>query len=184
MRHEAPNRWRGLVIGLAGGLVGTAVMGGFWGVLQKVAGSDPRAATREGDAHPLDDISLIGKHAGDDESSTAAVGRIAYERLAGSPPESDETKATLSYVVHYGFGALHGGMYGAWSEGLDQAPFTSGSLYGTGLWLSSDEAAISLLGLAPGPGKYPLAQHASRLGAHLAYGIGTGVTTSILRRLL
>jgi len=172
------------VIGLAGGLVGTAVMGGFWGALQALVGADPRATTRDDGPHPLDDVSLVGKQAGDDESSTAVIGRIAYERLAGSPPESDETKATLSYVVHYGVGAMNGGLYGAWSEGLDGGPLASGALFGTGLWLAADESLISLLGLAPGPTKYPLSQHVSRLGAHIAYGLGTGVTTAILRRIL
>ncbi|MEJ7762672.1 MAG: DUF1440 domain-containing protein [Thermomicrobiales bacterium] len=182
MRHDA-NPWRGIVIGLVGGIAGTVVMGGFWRATQALAGADPRAAVRDDGPHALDDISIAGKHAGDDESSTAAIGRIAYERLTGGPPESDETKATLSYVVHYAFGALNGGLYGAWAEGIDGGPIASGALFGTGLWLAADEATISLLGLAPGPTKYPLAQHASRLGAHIAFGIGTSLTTSLLRRI-
>lgn len=183
MRHDA-NPWRGMVIGFAGGLVGTAVMGGFWGLTQAITGTDPRAATRDAGPHALDDISIAGKNAGADESSTAAIGRIAYERLVGKAPESDETKATLSYVVHYAFGALNGAAYGAWAEGIDGGPIASGALFGTGVWLAADEATVSLLGLAAGPTKYPIGQHASRLGAHIAYGIGTSLTTALLRRVL
>lgn len=72
------NPWRGVVIGLVAGVAGTVAMGGYWSVVTRLTGSDPRAATREGGPHPLEDISLIGTHHGDDESTTAAMGRIAY----------------------------------------------------------------------------------------------------------
>lgn len=179
-----PNRWRGFLLGIAGGAVGTVAMGRYWGAATALTGSDPRAATREGGPHPLDDISLIGRHHGEDESSTAAIGRIAYQGIAGEAPESEETKGLLSYLVHYGYGSLQGGLFGLATAGRGGETLPLGALYGGGMWLLGDEGAVSLLGLTAGPGKYPLNQHLHRLGAHLVYGLATAGTTVGLRRLL
>lgn len=184
MGAERPDRWKGYVVGLIGGAVGTLAMGGYWRALQSVLGSDPRSATRAGGPHALSDISLIGIHHTDDESSTAAMGRIAYTALAGKPPAAGETTATLSYVVHYGYGTAQGGLFGALSSGQGDRALAEGAAYGTGMWLVGDELGISLLGLADGPGTYPLSQHVARWGAHLVYGLTVAATTSLLRRLV
>jgi hypothetical protein len=180
---HGPNRWQGFVVGIAGGAVGTVVMGGYWKAVTALAGTDPRAQTRAGGPHPLDDISLVGRHHGEEESSTAAMGRIAYRGIAGQDPSSDETKSLLSYLVHYGYGSLQGGVYGALSDGGGGREVSEGAAFGTGMWLLGDELAVSLLGLADGPGKYPLGQHAARWGAHVAYGLAAAATTATLRRL-
>lgn len=178
------NRWRGFLLGLVGGAVGTAAMGGYWGAATALTGSDPRAETRDGGPHPLDEISLVGTHHTPEESTTAAMGRIAYTRVAGAPPESEETKGLLSYLVHYGYGSLQGGLFGALTSGSGAGIVPGGLLYGSGLWIVGDEATGSLLGLADGPGKYPLAQHLHRLGAHLTFGVATAAVTALLRRVL
>jgi hypothetical protein len=185
MRRHDPRRnpWRGFVLGLLGGGTGTAAMGGYWRVATALVGEDPRARTREGGSHPLDDISLVGRHHTAEETSTAAMGRIAYARIAGRPPESDEAKSLLSYAVHFGYGTLQGGVFGALSEGSGAPAALAGPAFGTGLWLFGDEGAVSLLGLAPGPGRYPLTQHLHRWGAHLTYGLVAALATALLRRL-
>ena len=187
-RHQSQpppirNRWRGFVLGLLGGIAGTVAMGGYWRLATAVTGGDPRAATRDGGPHPLDDISLVGTHHTPEESSTAAIGRLAYARLAGQPPEQDETKSALSYVVHYGFGAVQGGLFGAFTAaGSPARSVAAGPAFGTAVWLGADELGVSLLGLADGPAKYPVSQHLHRWGAHLAYGLGFGLATAALRR--
>ncbi len=178
------NPWRGAVIGLAAGIAGTVAMGGYWSIATRLTGSDPRAATREGGPHALEDISLIGTHHGDDESTTAAMGRIAYTRLGGKPPEAEETASTLSYLVHYGYGATQGGCYGALTDGKDVSIVAGGLAFGTGLWIGGDELAGSLLGLAAGPGAFPVAQHLHRWGAHLTYGVAVALVTRLLRALV
>lgn len=179
-----PNRWRGFVLGVAGGVVGTIAMGGYWRAATALAGKDPRAETRQDGSHALDAISLVGTHHAPDESSTAAVGRLAYATLAGKPARTAETRATLSYLVHYGYGATQGGFFGALTVDRDGQAGRDGAIFGTGLWLLGDELAMSLLGLADGPGKYPLGQHLHRWGAHLVYGVTTAVTTKLLRWLV
>lgn len=180
---DQPNRWRGFLLGLVGGAVGTMAMGGYWKAATALVGKDPRAVGREDGPHALDSISLIGRHHGEEESSTAAIGRIAYAVVAGKAPQTDETKAALSYLVHYGYGSLQGGLYGALTGEPGRREVIDGAAYGTGLWLLGDELAIPLLGLADGPGKYPLGQHLHRWGAHLCYGLATAATTKALRWL-
>ena len=182
--HDTPNRWQGLVLGIAGGALGTMAMGGYWKAAQALTGEDPRTLANEGGSRPFDDISLVGTHHSPEESSTAAMGRIAYEQLAGKPPESEETKSTLSYVVHYGYGSLQGGLYGATRSGAAPPDVPGGLAFGTGMWLFGDELGASLLGLADGPSKFPPKQHLHRLAAHLVYGLTVAATTRVLHRLL
>ena len=160
-------------------------MDGYWKVAPAWAGKDPRAETRGDGPHALDDVSPIGQHHGAEESLTAAIGRVVSEQFAGAPPEAAETKTALSYIVHYGYGSLQGGIYGVatGADGFAQDVAT-GPGFGTALWLFGDELGVSLLGLADGPGKYPLSQHLYWWGAHLPYGLATALTTAPLRRLV
>lgn len=171
MFDEQPNRWKGFVLGMAGGVAGTVAMGGYWKALTSALGSDPRMETLDDGIEALEDMSLVGEHHTEEEASTAAMGRIAYERVAGQPPESDETKSLLSYEVHYGYGAAQGALYGAVTGGRGSRDVRDGVLFGTALWLLGDEGFVSLMGLANGPGNYPLKQHVSRWGAHVVYGL-------------
>ena len=182
MNEHEPNRWKGFVLGVLGGVAGTVAMGYYWKAATALAGKDPRMETTDAGPDALESIALIGKHHQDDESSTAAIGRIGYRSLAGAEP-GQETKATLSNVVHFGYGPMVGGVYGALRATAPAPDFRGGLLYGTALWLLGDELGVSLLGLAEGPARYPLAQHLHRLGAHLTYGVAMAATTRVLDRL-
>jgi len=177
-----PNRWKGLVLGTIGGIAGTIAMGYYWQAATALVGQDPRQETSD-EPGALDSISLVGKQHRDDESSTAALGRIGYRALAGAEPDG-ETKTTLSYLVHYGYGALTGGLYGALRGAGPLLDLRGGAFFGIGLWLFGDELGVSLLGLAEGPTTYPPGQHAHRFGAHVAYGLGVAATTRLLHRLV
>ncbi len=184
MFNHKPNRWKGLVLGLAGGVFGTVAMGGYWSALTSILGSDPRMETLDDGVDALEDISLVGQQHKEQEGSTAAMGRIAYEQVAGEAPSSEETQSLLSYEVHYGYGAIQGGLYGAITGGRGSRDLSNGVLFGTALWLLGDEGLTSLLGLANGPGNYPVKQHVSRWGAHVVYGVATAVTVKVLRKIL
>ena len=184
MFRREPNRWKGFVLGVAGGAVGTVAMGGYWSALTAILGSDPRMETLDDGIEALEDVSLVGQQHTEDEGSTAAMGRIAYEQIAGEPPRSEETKSLLSYEVHYGYGAAQGGLYGAVTGGRGSRDVSDGVLFGTALWLLGDEGLISLMGLANGPGNYPLKQHVSRWGAHVVYGLVTAIAVKVLRKAL
>ncbi|HET8522621.1 MAG TPA: hypothetical protein VFL82_05260 [Thermomicrobiales bacterium] len=180
---QQPNHWKGALLGLIGGAAGTYVMGEHIKLVTRVLGSNPLARTVGDGPHALDHISLIGTHHHPDESSTAALGRIAYHTLTGQDP-NDETKNVLSYLVDYAYGSLQGGVYGAFTGGSIPKNMIAGPVFGTIIWLLGDEGAVSLLGLADGPTKFPLSEHLHRWAVHIAYGTATAATTTALRRVL
>ena len=182
--EHQPNRWKSFVLGITGGAAGVAAMGYYWRAVTSLTGADPRQATNTSGPHALDDIAVAGQHHQQGESSTAAVGRIADEAATGKEPKK-ETKETLSNVVHWGYGTLIGGVYGAARGAAAPAPDVLGGLtYGAGVWLFGSELAVPLLGLAPGPTTQPLSSHAYALGAHFVYGLTTAAVTQVLYRLL
>lgn len=56
-----------------------------------------------------DDINLFGRKYREGESSTETVGRLLYERTTGQEPKP-QTQNLLSYLVHWGYGLLQGGI--------------------------------------------------------------------------
>jgi hypothetical protein len=176
----------GLLLGASGAVVGLAAMRLYWlhaaPLLKQMPTTLPPSRKTQsglGPGLPLDDISIVGKQHREDESSTAAVGRIAYEGATGHPPD-DRTRSRLSYGVHWSYGILMGGLYGMLRRSAGFPDLPGGLLYSTGLWLFGDELAVPLLGLQGGPTAASPSDHANRLGAHLAYGVATAATTQAM----
>jgi hypothetical protein len=180
--HHEPNRWKGFVLGALRATAGVIAMQYYWKAVAAATGGDPR--TQDGRSGPpaLDDISLVGSHHQSDESTTAAIGRIGYQAVTGQAP-SDETKETLSYLVHWGISMLAGGAYGAVRGPAALPDLTGGLALGIGLWLFGDELAMPLLGLGDGPAAYPPAVHTHGFGAHIPFGLATAVTTQVLQQM-
>jgi hypothetical protein len=184
------NRWRGFFIGMAGSLAGLMAMRAYW---QYVAPKIEETVDLGGkNAYPqqadLDNISVVGQQHKEEESSTAALGRMLYQTLTGKEPRSKETKELLSYLVHWGYGLLQGGMYGAMRGANDRGKkhgldLMGGTAFATGLWLLGDEVAVPMLGLQEGPTAVSPTAHINRLGAHLAYGLATATTTRLLSKV-
>ncbi|MFW6097761.1 MAG: hypothetical protein ACOC9Z_06780 [Chloroflexota bacterium] len=185
MASNEGNRWKGLVLGFFGGIVGLLAMRIYWQKVQQLTGHDPRTDYDESDVpdtEALDDISVVGKQKKEGESTTAAMGRILYDQFKGEEP-GEETKSALSYLVHWLIGMSGSAVYGAMRT---KAPVVDveGSLgLATGLWLFGDELTGPLLGLSPGPTAYPPQMHLHTWGAHVAYGVASALATQLLYRL-
>lgn len=125
-------------------------------------------------------ISPWGRQHLDGESSTAAIGRIAFERLLGRSP-SDRTKEALSWAVHFTYGVSVAALFAA----IRRRPriVRDGFWYGAALWLFGDELAVPLLGLADKPTAYHPTHHAQAFAQHVAFGIATAAATRGLERL-
>lgn len=178
------NHWKGFVLGVVGAAAGITAMKYYWQGVTSVTGKDPRSEPNTSDMHALDDIAVAGEHHKPGESSTAAIGRLAYEATADKEPKK-ETKEMLSNAVHWGYGLFVGGLYGAVRGGSSKLIDVPGGLaYGTGLWLFGSELAVPMLGLSKGPTTESLAGHAYGLGAHFAYGLATAATTQLLYKVL
>ena len=181
MSNKDLSQKKNMITGLVGSVAGLMAMRLYW---HKVAPLiNEHISDEPMPSDQLDDISLVGKQYEEDESSTAALGRMAYEKLVGQEPD-DKTKEFLSYATHWLFGLLQGGTYGSLVRKLPGADVLGGLLFGTALWLFGDETAVPALGLQKGPTAVSPAQHVNRLGAHLAYGLGTAAVAQLLRRAL
>ncbi len=178
-----PNPWKGFLLGAVASITGTLAMGYYWKAVTAVRGKDPRTESNDSNLHALDDISLVGTHYKKGESSTATIGRLLYQLFSGKEPASEETRTTLSNLVHYSYGMMMGGVYGATREAAQVADIPAGLSFGSGLWLTS-EVALPALGLSAGPTTQSLASHAYGLGAHFVYGLATATTANLLGRVL
>ena len=180
-RTVKPNPLEGFALGLVGANLGLLAMT----LYQNYAAKPIFEASPEADKNPsgsLDSISAVGKLHKDDESSTAAVGRMVHEKVTGEPPKTDNAAKAMSYAVHWGFGMLMGGLYGALrsGKGSGSSDLGVGLAYGTGLWAIGDELAVPILGLQEGPTKSPKTMHANRLVSHLLYGAGLAIGTQAI----
>ncbi len=195
-----PNLYRGAVLGLVGGVVGVLAMGQYWVRIAPLL--TPRSEDAEGDGgeaqqpqpdqpqpdQPQPDqnvISPFGQQHESGETSTAAMGRIAYQSVTGKTPGT-ETRIALSEGVHWGFGILSGALYGALTARHSHLPAASpltGAVFGAALWALNDEGLVPLLGLQDGPAASPASGHLNRLGAHVFYGAALGMGVWALDRI-
>ncbi|MFC6665816.1 hypothetical protein ACFP9V_11015 [Deinococcus radiopugnans] len=89
--------FRNIVIGLVGGAVGTLAMGQYWTRVAPLLQDDEGESS--GDHKPTPDrhsIAPLGQLHAPGESSTAALGRLAYEAAEGHTPKKEGTRTALS----------------------------------------------------------------------------------------
>ncbi len=170
----ANSTWKRYLIGLAGGVAGTAAMDLYQRAIKR-NGSTPSEPPK------MHDISVVGRKHEPDESATAALGRLAYRSIKGADPDP-KTKTRLSYLVHWGYGIDMGGTYAVLRGRKRHLDWAGGLAFGAALWALGDELAVPLLGLAEGPKAYPKRLHAETLGAHLVYGATTAAVSQLLER--
>ena len=166
----------GIVAGAIGGLVASWMMNLFIAdagpkIRQVVQGMDGKpsghGASRETDEEPKEDATM---KAADAVVSTVTGGRhLSFEeRQKGGP------------IVHYAFGALMGGVYGALAEYSPAARSGFGTAFAGLLFAGADMIAVPALKLSPETGDQPTSSLATPFGAHMVY----GVTTECVRRLV
>ena len=90
-------------------------------------------------------------------------GKSAYEK-------AEERFGIDDQVIHWSLGVTSGVIYGALRHAMPSMRYGSGLAFGTGFWLAMDEAALTLLGLAPPPQEFPWQTHARGLAGHLVLG--------------
>jgi putative membrane protein len=174
MRRER-NLGKGLLAGVIGGLVGTIVMTEFqnaWSAASqsiKNRNSGPDQQNRQKVDGPEKE-----------DATMKAAGKIV--QLTGRKL-SHEQKKKLGPVVHYGFGTIQGGVYGAVTEMAGGAKgFLPGMVFGASLFVLADELAVPAMGLSSR--KAPLSAHLYALASHMVYGVSTEITRRGLRATL
>ena len=154
---EAPAPWKGMLAGLAGGLVASWVM-------NLVPKPEPPEQQRGDDATV--------------KAASAVSEAVAEHQL------SEDEKEVAGPLVHYIFGSAMGALYGGISELWPATHAAWGLPFGMALWLAADEAAVPALGLSDPPTETPAAVHAWAVGVHLVYGLTTDTVRRAVRAAL
>lgn len=163
---------KAVLAGLVGGLIGSFAMNQFqnvWSRVSKALRKDSGEEQKQGEQQSED-------------ATMKAAGKIAE---VGGQQLSHEQKARLGPVVHYAFGTLQGGIYGAVTElAGNRRGLVPGLTFGAALFGLADELAVPALGLSGKPTESPLSSHLYALASHLVYGITTDSVVRGLRAVL
>ena len=174
---------KGALAGLIGGLAGSWTMNQFQSLLSKLseAKNESQSNNQEQKAQAAEQQQSNQEQNDDGDATLKLANKIAQTVLHRelNPKE----KEIAGPVVHYGFGATVGALYGALTEAVPATHEGVGLPFGTAVWAVADEAAVPLLGLSKSPQEYPVSSHVSALAAHLVYGATTELVRRTLRRI-
>jgi putative membrane protein len=173
-RRNKPELWKGLVSGISGGLVASWTMNQFQAGLSKAG----EALQNRGEEQHRRKQS----QAESEDATMKAAEKLSHAVLDRGLTKREKKKA--GPLIHYAFGTLMGGVYGAAGEYSPVVKSAFGLPFGTALFLGADEIAVPALGLSKGPTQHPLSTHASALAAHLIYGGTTEAVRRGLRKVL
>ena len=161
---------RGVLAGVAGGLVAAWMMNQW--------SEGPGAALTKGLETPEEQKRAASLSAGEDATMKTADG--IFSAANDGQHLSKEDKAKGGPIVHYTYGALMGGLYGALAEYSKLIRSGFGTTYGTALFVGGDLLAVPALHLSPPLEEFPAASYAGPYTSHLVY----GATTELVRRLV
>jgi hypothetical protein len=112
-----------------------------------------------------------------EERQTETLARRLVEQLAQRGPLDEAAKRRGGELVHYGFGAAWGGLYGLLRASLPSLrALRAIAGYSLAMWLIGDELLLPLFRLSGWPNRYPAQTHLYAAAAHLAWGAGTAAT--------
>src|SRR5438270_6625990 len=179
-KQFSPNRdavpWKGMLAGLAAGFAATAAMtlfqlswSGIQHKLQQTAAHKPQNSSEN--------------QGSSEESSTVKLANAVSQAVARRPLTDDE-KETASYVLHFAFGTLMGGLYGISSEYLPVARLGHGLFHGLALWASADALAIPALGFSRPVSERSQVELTYEILAHAVYGVSSESARKVIRGLL
>lgn len=146
-----------VTIGAVSGLVAAWTMNRFqnsWIALKQKASGDEGQSQEDGQ---------------EDEPATVKAADKVSKGVAREPVPNPY-REQAGQVVHYGFGAFLGAVYGALGTLFPRVRSGFGTVYGTGVALTADEALVPAAGLSPPPQKVPLSTHAYSFASHLVFG--------------
>jgi len=162
--------FKGLVAGVAGGLLASLVMEQFQALWTKVSqqvqaaeGSKPRPSR----AKP---------------TTVKAADAISQQVLGRKVPKKQQKLA--GEAVHYAMGTTSAAIYGTLAEYVPLVTVGEGMAFGTAVWLVADESSLPALGLSKPPSKIPLSTHVYAFASHLVYGAVTEVVRGAVRKVL
>ncbi|HEU4432617.1 MAG TPA: DUF1440 domain-containing protein [Pyrinomonadaceae bacterium] len=188
--------WKGLVAGLAGGLVASWTMNQFQAAWTRAAegfekphgaqsmqpseGPNPNETPDKGQGQGQA-LTQSNEQKENQDDATVETAKVISKNVFGHELKESEKKSAGA-AVHYAFGTVTGGLYGAMAEVAPQVTAGTGVPFGAIFWVVADEVTVPLLGLAKGPAAYPLSTHVYSLASHLVYGASAELTRRCVRR--
>jgi len=168
---------KGLLAGMVAGVAGAWFMNQFQSGLTRVQAAWEKSAHEQEQQNPQQNMDQDAEDA-TMKAADRVVSIVTHRHL------TKEQKKKAGPIVHYAYGALIGGVYGALAEVAPTVTTYAGTAYGAAAWLAGDEIAVPKLGLSEPPSKYPPKVHIQALAAHLAYGLGTDLVRRGVRAAL
>ena len=105
----------------------------------------------------------------DGEPSTVkAANKVS--KVAADEPLPEPYKEPAGQAVHYGFGALLGGAYGALTTVWPKTGTAFGMPFGAAVWAAADEVGVTAAGLSKPPTQTPPSSHAYSFLSHIVFG--------------
>jgi putative membrane protein len=170
---------RGVLAGIAGGLVASWVMNQF------IATAGPRLTEAVQTDAEKQEAEAQKKSAGDQgDDATMKTADAIVSTVTGGQHLTYQQREIGGPIVHYTFGALMGGIYGGLAEysNLPRAGF--GTTFGAVLFAGADLVGVPAFHLSPPVTEQPPSALASPLAAHLVYGSTVELIRLISRRIL
>ena len=183
MHENNGNIWKGIVAGMAAGLVASWTMNQFQAAWTRLAQNSEKPHGAQS-MQPADGSTGNQKQdVQEQDDATVKAAKAISERVFGHELQENEKKPAGA-AVHYAFGTASGALYGALAEVSPQVTTGVGLPFGAAFWLLADEISVPLLGLSKGPAEYPLSTHAYAFASHLVYGATTELSRRAVRQIL
>ena len=174
---------KGIVAGLAGGLIASWTMNQFQAAWTRIVEGADKSHGAQSMQPTEGSNGNQGNDTAEQDDATVETAKVISRNVFGHELQESE-KEPAGAAVHYAFGTVTGGLYGALAEVSPQVTMGAGLPFGAAFWLVADEVTVPLLGLSKGPTEYPVSTHAYALASHLVYGVTAEVTRRALRQVL
>jgi putative membrane protein len=182
MNNDA-NILKGMVAGLAAGLIASWTMNQFQAAWTRIAEGTDKSHGAQSMQPSEGSQGEQAQDTGEQDDATVETAKIISRNVLGHELQESE-KESAGAAVHYAFGTATGGLYGALAEVTPQVTTAAGLPFGAGFWLLADEISVPLLGLSKGPTEYPVSTHVYALASHLVYGVTAELSRRAVRQVL
>jgi putative membrane protein len=183
MRNDDTSIWKGMVAGLAGGLLASWTMNQFQAAWTRISEGGEKSHGAQS-MRPSDGSK--GEHAEDtqeQDDATVETAKVISRGVFDHELQENE-KELAGAAVHYAFGTVSGGLYGALAEVTPEVTAVAGLPFGAAFWLLADEISVPALGLAKGPTAYPVSTHVYSFASHLVFGLTAELSRRAVRQVL
>lgn len=165
---------RGILAGIAGGLVASWVMNEF------IAGPGKQLTKA---VQTREEEQTQAQHSDQPDATMKVADSISVAATDGRHLTWEQEKKG-GPIVHYAFGALAGGLYGGLAEYSSFTRSGFGTTFGGALFAGADLLAVPAFHLSPPLKQQHASGFATPFAAHLVYGATTELVRRIVRHIL